>query len=94
MTRVQLLFQEFARLADVEEEAEEVDIASDVHVEYRRAREVMTRADFLEPLDHHNIISIDLNYQVRPDSQLMLSVFRAIVKEPDFQAKLDNVRAR
>jgi hypothetical protein len=90
----QLLFQEFARIAQLDEDAGVVDVLPDVKLEYRRAREVMTRTDFLHPLDHHNIIAIDLDYYVRPDSQLMLSVFRSIVAEPDFQEKLDNVRAR
>lgn len=54
----------------------------------------MTRPDYITDLDHHNIIHVDSNYHVRPDSQLLLSVFRSVVDEPDFQAKLDNVRDR
>ncbi|KAM0793680.1 hypothetical protein ACM66B_001108 [Microbotryomycetes sp. NB124-2] len=66
----------------------------DTKVSYREAREIMTRPDYMLDLDHHNIINIDVHHQVRPDSRLMLSVFRRIANEPDFQDKLDNVRDR
>jgi hypothetical protein len=54
----------------------------------------MTRPDYLYDQDRWNIINVDVHHVVRPDSRLMLNVFREICEEPDFQDKLDNVRAR
>ncbi|KAL8279590.1 hypothetical protein RQP46_007903 [Phenoliferia psychrophenolica] len=68
--------------------------AHDVALDYRRTREVMTRPDYVQDLDHHNILHIDEEHFVRPDSRLMLSVFRSIAAEPDFEDKLSNVRDR
>ncbi|GAA5867875.1 hypothetical protein JCM3774_004707 [Rhodotorula dairenensis] len=66
----------------------------DPKVTYREAREIMTRPDYLVDLDALHVLSIDRNHNVRPDSRLMLNVFRAIAAEEDFQEKLDNVRDR
>ncbi|KAL7413580.1 hypothetical protein BDY24DRAFT_406961 [Mrakia frigida] len=63
-------------------------------VTYGQARSIMTRADFLMPLDHKNIVSIDVNHRVRPDSRLTLSAIRTIVSEEGFDELLDGVRAR
>lgn len=51
-------------------------------------REIMTRPDYLVDLDALHIISIDRNHNVRPDSRLMLNVFRAVAAEEDFQEKV------
>lgn len=48
----------------------------------------MTRPDYLVDLDALHVISIDRNHNVRPDSRLMLNVFRAIAGEEDFQEKV------
>jgi len=56
------------------------------------------RPDYLVDLDHQNIIHIDVHHAVRPDSRLMLSCFKRIAAEDDFQEKvspiLDRARAR
>ncbi|KAF8273393.1 hypothetical protein EI94DRAFT_1563817, partial [Lactarius quietus] len=59
-----------------------------------KCRQIMTRADFIEELDRANIISIDINHDVRPDSMLILQAAREVVEEGGFDALLDSVRAR
>ncbi|KAH9988026.1 hypothetical protein BJV77DRAFT_1061486 [Russula vinacea] len=59
-----------------------------------KCRQIMTRADFLEELDRANIISIDINHDVRPDSMLILQAAREVVEEQGFDDLLDSVRAR
>ncbi|GAA5898743.1 hypothetical protein JCM5296_006705 [Sporobolomyces johnsonii] len=68
--------------------------ALDPKVTYREAREIMTRPDYIVDLDAWHIINVDQHHNVRPDSRLMLSVFREIAAEEDFQEKLDSVRDR
>jgi len=63
-------------------------------IPYWRCRQIMTRPDFLEDLDRANIISIDVNLDVRPDSMLILHAAREVVEEENFNDVLDNVRAR
>ncbi|GAA5981417.1 hypothetical protein JCM10908_004103 [Rhodotorula pacifica] len=82
------------------DEAIELDLLNvlpdelDPKVTYREAREIMTRPDYLVDLDALHVLSIDRYHNVRPDSRLMLNVFRTIAAEEDFQEKLDNVRDR
>jgi hypothetical protein len=45
-------------------------------------------------LDRVNIISIDVNHDVRPDSRLILHAARQVVEEEGFDELLDNVRDR
>jgi len=45
------------------------------------ARQVMTRADFVQQYDHHNIFTIDSKARVRADSVPMMNAFRDIVNE-------------
>jgi len=54
----------------------------------------MTRTDFLDELDRLNIISIDIQHNVRPDSNLILSAAQEVVNEEGFDELLENVRAR
>lgn len=62
-----------------------------------RAREVMTRADFIQDYDHINIFTIDAKAMVRADSVPMQNAFRQICSEPGFeehlQATLDRIAA-
>ncbi|GAA5909284.1 hypothetical protein JCM6882_003788 [Rhodosporidiobolus microsporus] len=101
------LLQSIEKLArteahDVEEveEALELDMLNalpedlDPKVTYREACEIMTRADYAVDLDAWHIINIDRFHNVRPDSRLMLSAFKEVAREEDFQEKLDNVRDR
>lgn len=45
-------------------------------------------------LDRLNIISIDINHNVRPDSWLILHVARDVVEEEGFEEKLRSVKNR
>ncbi|KAJ3815817.1 hypothetical protein F5876DRAFT_71596 [Lentinula aff. lateritia] len=59
-----------------------------------KCRQIMTRADFLEELDRVNIISIDMNHNVRPDSMLILLAARQVVETENFEEVLNSVRDR
>ncbi|KIO17351.1 hypothetical protein M407DRAFT_234710 [Tulasnella calospora MUT 4182] len=63
-------------------------------ISYYEARQIMTRADFLEMLDHQNIINIDTDHMVRPDSMVVLRAAIEIVEEPGFDELLDGVKNR
>ena len=62
-----------------------------------KAREIMTRADFIKEYDHINLFTIDAQAMVRADSVPMLNAFRQICNEPGFeqhlQATLDRISA-
>ncbi|GAA5991120.1 hypothetical protein JCM5350_006672 [Sporobolomyces pararoseus] len=66
----------------------------DIKVTYRDARFIMTRPDYIDDLDSWHIINVDKHHYVRPDSRLMLTVFREVAAEKDFQAQIDNVMDR
>ncbi|GAA5908097.1 ATP-binding protein [Sporobolomyces salmoneus] len=66
----------------------------DIKVTYRNARFIMTRPDYIDDLDSWHIINVDKHHYVRPDSRLMLTVFREVAAENDFQDQLDNVMDR
>jgi len=63
-------------------------------IPYYRCRQIMTRTDFLEDLDRANIIAIDINHDVTPDSLLLLRAAREVVEEDGFDEVLDSVRER
>jgi len=54
-----------------------------------KAREIMTRADFIKDYDHINIFTIDAQAMVRADSVPMLNAFRQICSEPGFEEHLN-----
>lgn len=62
-----------------------------------KAREIMTRADFIQDYDHINIFTIDAQAMVRADSVPMQNAFRQICGEDGFadhlQATLDRISA-
>lgn len=62
-----------------------------------RARQIMTRADFIKDYDHINIFTIDAQAMVRADSVPMMNAFRDICTEDGFaehlQATLDRISA-
>ncbi|KAF8178615.1 hypothetical protein K438DRAFT_1844104 [Mycena galopus ATCC 62051] len=100
-----LLLQEFVRLRKEQERVRDEAIAageldkSDTElplpkIPYWRCRQIMTRPDFLEDLDRANIIAIDVQHDVRPDSMLILHAAREVVEEEGFQEILDGVRGR
>ena len=54
-----------------------------------KAREVMTRADFIKDYDHINIFTIDAQAMVRADSVPMQNAFKQICSEPGFDEHLE-----
>ncbi|MDI1486937.1 MAG: hypothetical protein OHK93_006199 [Ramalina farinacea] len=62
-----------------------------------KAREIMTRADFIKDYDHINIFTIDAQAMVRADSVPMQNAFREICGQPGFEehlnATLDRISA-
>lgn len=66
-------------------------------IELHKAREIMTRADFIKSYDHNNIFTIDAKAMVRADSVPMQNAFREICGEEGFdeflQATLDRISA-
>ena len=62
-----------------------------------KAREIMTRADFIKSYDNINIFTIDAQAMVRADSVPMQRAFRQICNEPGFEehlkATLDRIAA-
>ena len=62
-----------------------------------KAREIMTRADFIQGYDSENIFTIDSNAMVRADSVPMMNAFREICRGEGFddylQATLDRISA-
>lgn len=62
-----------------------------------KARQIMTRADFIQSYDHDNIFTIDSRANVRADSVPMMNAFHEICSEPGFdqylEATLDRISA-
>ncbi|KAG8875956.1 hypothetical protein FRB97_004607 [Tulasnella sp. 331] len=63
-------------------------------ISYYKARQIMTRADFLERLDTMNVISIDTQHMIRPDSMVILRAVIEVVEEEGFDEMLNGVKAR
>ncbi|PWW73428.1 hypothetical protein C7212DRAFT_285618 [Tuber magnatum] len=59
-----------------------------------RARQIMTRAEFIEEFDHLNIFTIDSKARVRADSVPMQNAFREVCGEPGFAQHLDDTLER
>ncbi|WPG98293.1 Hypothetical protein R9X50_00108100 [Acrodontium crateriforme] len=53
------------------------------------ARQVMTRADFIQSYDSINVFTIDSNAMVRADSVPMMNAFREVCSEPSFDEYLE-----
>ena len=62
-----------------------------------KARQIMTRADFIKDYDHDNLFTIDSLANVRADSVPMMNAFREICREEGFdgylEATLDRISA-
>ena len=54
-----------------------------------KARQIMTRADFIKSYDHNNIFTIDARAMVRADSVPMQNAFREICSEEGFEEHLE-----
>ncbi|EKG10162.1 hypothetical protein MPH_12762 [Macrophomina phaseolina MS6] len=76
-------------LVDQEEETGVTDPTKLPSVEVHQARQIMTRADFLQQMDHINIVAIDSNAMVRADSVPMQNAFREVCKQPGFKEHLE-----
>ncbi len=59
-----------------------------------KARQIMTRADFIKDYDHINIFTIDAQAMVRADSVPMLNAFREICSEEGFEEHLQGTLDR
>lgn len=61
------------------------------------ARQIMTRADFIQSYDHENIFTIDSSANVRADSVPMMNAFKEICSQEGFddylEATLDRISA-
>ncbi|EMD33137.1 hypothetical protein CERSUDRAFT_87468 [Gelatoporia subvermispora B] len=101
-----LLLREFVKMRQEDERIRDERIASGElspdaldelplpKIPYYRCRQIMTRPDFLEDLDRGNIIAIDINHDVTPDSILLLHAARTVVEEEEFDNTLQSVRDR
>ena len=59
-----------------------------------KAREIMTRADFIQSYDHENIFTIDSRAMVRADSVPMQRAFQEICAIENFDKHLDGTLER
>lgn len=59
-----------------------------------KAREIMTRADFIQSYDHINVFTIDSRAMVRADSVPMQNAFRQICSQPGFDKFLEDTLER
>lgn len=78
------------------EREKEMDVIYDPHVGHllpeialNEARQIMTRADFIQSYDHNNIFTIDAQAMVRADSVPMMNAFRRICTAPGFEEHLE-----
>ncbi|KAI5304168.1 hypothetical protein KEM56_006778 [Ascosphaera pollenicola] len=65
-----------------------------VSIPLHKAREVMTRADFIHSYDSENLFYIDSDAMVRADSVPMMQAFREICAEPGFDQFLEDTLDR
>ena len=63
-------------------------------VPLHKAREIMTRADFIQQYDHVNLFTIDSRAMVRADSVPMMNAFREICAQPGFEEHLERTLDR
>lgn len=54
-----------------------------------RARQIMTRPDFMREYDNLNLFTLDSESRVKPDSVVMMHAFREIVSMPGFEELLE-----
>ncbi|EAW09657.1 ATP-binding protein [Aspergillus clavatus NRRL 1] len=59
-----------------------------------KARQIMTRADFIQNYDHENLFTIDSRAMVRADSVPMQNAFREICSEEGFDEHLEETLKR
>ncbi|KAI5290989.1 hypothetical protein KEM54_006776 [Ascosphaera aggregata] len=85
-------------LVDKEKESQQVYDTEKNHnlvsIPLHKAREVMTRADFIQSYDSENLFYIDADARVRADSVPMMQAFREICAEPGFDQFLEDTLDR
>ncbi|KAF2139559.1 uncharacterized protein K452DRAFT_328013 [Aplosporella prunicola CBS 121167] len=85
-------------LYDKEKEMEQIYDTERGHIlpeiPLHKAREIMTRADFIKDYDHVNIFTIDSRAMVRADSVPMQNAFREICSQPGFDQHLEDTLDR
>lgn len=85
-------------LVDLENEMEETYHPENGHIlpeiELHKAREIMTRADFMQSYDHENIFTINSRAMVRADSVPMQRAFREICAIENFDQHLEGTLER
>lgn len=85
-------------LVDLEEDMEQVYDPERGHIlpeiPLHKAREIMTRADFIQSYDHDNIFTIDSRAMVRADSVPMQRAFREICSIEGFDKHLEDTLER
>ncbi|SMY24319.1 unnamed protein product [Zymoseptoria tritici ST99CH_1A5] len=88
-------------LVDLEKEMDKTYDSDHGHIlpeiPLHKARQIMTRADFIQSYDAINLFAIDSNAKVRADSVPMMNAFREICAEEGFdeylEATLDRISA-
>lgn len=85
-------------LVDLEAEMESTYDAEKGHIlpsiPLHKARQIMTRADFIQSYDHENIFTIDSRAMVRADSVPMQRAFREICAIENFDDHLEGTLER
>ncbi|EFQ98104.1 hypothetical protein MGYG_01142 [Nannizzia gypsea CBS 118893] len=85
-------------LVDLEKEMDKTYDDEEGHIlpelPLHKARQIMTRADFIQSYDHDNIFTIDSKARVRADSVPMQNAFREICAEPGFDQYLEDTLDR
>jgi hypothetical protein len=85
-------------LVDLEQEMESNYHPEEGHIlpeiPLHKAREIMTRADFIQSYDHENIFTINSRAMVRADSVPMQRAFREICAIENFDKHLEGTLER
>ncbi|KAL0634173.1 hypothetical protein Q9L58_006911 [Maublancomyces gigas] len=91
-----VLVRELVRMWDEHKETHGIDLGEHKLPELPlyRARQVMTRAEFIQEFDHDNIFTIDCKSMVRADSVPMMNAFIEVAKENGFNEYLEDTLTR
>ncbi|KAG0697745.1 hypothetical protein DFH29DRAFT_878492 [Suillus ampliporus] len=90
------LLREFVRLykAGQEESGDSWDPLKLPVIPSWRCQQIMTRPDYLDELDRLDVVYIDMNSNVQPDSMLVLRAALDIIEKEGFDELLEDVRCR
>jgi hypothetical protein len=78
---------------DVEADVRGIDVPNP-HLTWGEVRQIMTRPDFINELDHLNLIHIDRHHHIRADSMPLLRAFRRVAETDGYEDKLERVMDR